>query len=92
MAEGNQVARTQDEKLDYVMRLQERLLVKLFGDVEGENPNGRVPLMEEKLGDHEKRLRALERVALRVGGALGLIAVLAGALEAAAHLVSTMKH
>ncbi len=92
MAEGATVPQTIDEKLDYVSRLAERMLVKLFGDVENENPNGRLPLLESKATDHGKRIKRLEDLALKIGGALGLLGVLAGLLEAAAHLASAVKH
>lgn len=81
-----------EEKLDHQSRLLERILVKLFGDVDGENPNGRLPMIEATQKDHEKRIRGLERLALKGLGALGLLAALGGLLEAAAHFASAVKH
>jgi hypothetical protein len=92
MAEGATVQQSIDEKLDYVSRLTERVLIKLFGDVDAENPNGRIPRLEAKQIEHDKRIRSLEKTALKLGGALGLLAVLAGLVEAAAHLASAVKH
>lgn len=92
MAEGARVPQTTDEKLDYVTRLVERLVVKLFGDVDGENPNGRLPLLEAKTHEHERRIRSLEKLALKLGGAIALAGVIAGLLEAAAHFASAVKH
>lgn len=92
MPEGTPVPQTLEDKLDSLSRMTERILVKLFGDVEGENPNGRLPLIEAKQLDHEKRLRSLESMAFKVIGAIGLLGVLAGLVEAAAHLASVVKH
>lgn len=80
-----------EEKLEYLGRLTERVLVKLFGDVEGETPNGRLPMIETTQRDHEKRIRSLERMALRWGGALALLGVLVGLVEAVAHVASAVR-
>ena len=83
---------TIEEKLDYVSRLTERMLVKLFGDVDGETPTGRMPMIEARQADHEKCIRSLEKTVLKVAGAIALLGILAGVLEAAARLASAMRH
>lgn len=65
------------EKLDHVVRLTERLLIKLFGEVDEETPTGRLPQLEAKVEDHERRMRFMERYVFRIGGAIGVLAALA---------------
>ncbi len=92
MAEGDTLPQTIEEKIDHVCRLSERMLVKLFGEVEGEVPTGRLPMLEATQREHDLRLQALERVALKAAGAIGVLGLIVGLLEAAAHFASAVKH
>lgn len=82
MAEGmTTVAETTiAEKLDKNISLTERLLVKLFGDIDGEHPTGRLPLIETRQADHEKRLRAVESWIMKILGGLAALGGMAGCL------------
>ncbi len=92
MAEGDVMASTIEDKLDNLSRLTERVLVKLFGEVEGETPNGRLPTLERIQTDHEDRIRGLEKTALRIGAMLTVILGLVGLAEAVAHVATAVRH
>lgn len=65
-----------EEKLDLVLDLIRRLTIKLFGDLDSENARGRLPQLERRVDEHEKRIRNLESLTLRwIGGAVAVAAV-----------------
>lgn len=47
-------------KIDQCLTMLRTLLVKLFGDIDGEHPTGRLPIVEAKIKDHERRIKRLE--------------------------------
>ena len=65
---------------------------QILGDPEDEKPTGRLPMLEARSHSHEKRITRLERLALMVVGAAGLLKLLAIGAESLAHIVEVFKH
>lgn len=49
-----------EDKIDRCVSLLERLNIKLFGEVDGEHPTGRLPVLEGIAHNLEKRVQSLE--------------------------------
>lgn len=52
--------------------------VKLFGEESGENPRGRLPVLEARVEEHHERMTALERHLWKILGALAFATAAAG--------------
>ncbi len=56
---------------------QDRLIERLFGDLDDENPKARFPALETRQSNHEKRITRLENIKIRlfaIGTVIGTIA------------------
>jgi hypothetical protein len=62
--------------------------VKLFGEDEGENEQGRIPRLEKKVENHGLRL---ERLVLIVAGILLCLRDIASAADSISRIVSVFK-
>jgi hypothetical protein len=68
------------ELLKEMSSKQDRLIERLFGDLDAENPRARFPALEQHQHDHGKRLTRLENDRIRVitftsvvSGAIGFL-------------------
>lgn len=66
-------------------------VTKLLGDPDGDTPTGRIPLLEAASQSHEKRLTRIERGALMLVGAAGLLKVLAWSAESIHHILEILR-
>lgn len=65
---------------------------QIFGDAQDEKPTGRLPMLEAGQKNHEKRIARLERAALMIVGAAGLLKLVALSADSLAHIVEVFKH
>lgn len=72
---------TQKEMLDLVRsidRKQDRLIERLFGDLDNENPEARFPRLEANLVDNQERLQELENDRIRLHTLTAVISTVIG--------------
>jgi hypothetical protein len=63
----------------------------IMGTDDGEVPSGRLPVLESKSTNHEKRITRIEHVLLMVAGAGILLKFLAMGVDSLAHVVQVLK-
>ena len=59
-----------EKKVDDLNLYVRKAFVKIMGDDEDENSEGRLPRLETACKDHERRIRHLENLVMRGGGIL----------------------
>ena len=85
-----------DEVLEQLSGLRDEFRVFLTAmlgspDQDKEKPSGRIPALERKSANHERRLRRIEGIILMVLGAVGLIKALAWGADKIAHVMQVLR-
>jgi hypothetical protein len=65
---------------------------KLFGDDESEDAQGRIPRIEAKIEDHERRIRKGERSRWLLRGAVIFFCAVAAIAEFWYHVLAIVRH
>ena len=65
---------------------------QLFGQVEGENPQGRLPRIEAKRENHERRIVRIERFTWIGAGVVLMLAFADKATDFVYHILSIVRH
>jgi len=60
-------------------------------DQDKEKPSGRIPALERKSANHERRIRRIEGIVLMVIGAVFLIKALAWGADKVAHVIQVLR-
>jgi hypothetical protein len=81
-----------EEKIETCLRYLERLLVKLFGEVEGEHPTGRLPTLEATTHSHGERLTALETWKTKWMSVICFILAIGTFADILVRLIEAIKH
>jgi hypothetical protein len=63
---------------------------KILGDDKSEVPTGRLPILEAKAANHEKRITRIEHFLLMVAGAGVLLKFLAMGVDSIAHILQVI--
>lgn len=83
---------TEQEILQSLQKLEKTtsvISIKLFGEEDGENQEGRLPRLEIQGRDHGQRIEQLEHHQIKT---LAIGAVLMGVLELAIHFIPFGRH
>jgi hypothetical protein len=64
---------------------------EILGSAEDEKPTGRLPRLETRSDNHEKRIQRMERFVLMLLGAAGLLKALTWGAASLAHIIEVLR-